>query len=43
MDIQNYLVVKPDLLNVSAPQTDISINLHLTESKCQITEYDQLS
>lgn len=43
MDIQNYLVVKPELLNASAPQTDISLNLQLNESQSQIIEYDQTS
>lgn len=43
MDIQNYLVVKPELLNASAPQTDIGINVQLNESQTQIVEYDQTS
>jgi hypothetical protein len=43
MDVQNYLVVKPDLLNAEAPQTDISINTQLNETQSEIVEYDQTS
>lgn len=43
MDVQNYLVVKPDLLNAAAPQTDININTQLNESQSQLIEYDQTS
>ncbi len=43
MDVQNYLVVKPDLLNAAAPQTDININTQLNETQSQLIEYDQTS
>ena len=43
MDVQNYLVVNPELLNASAPQTVISLNLQLNESQSQLIEYDQTS
>jgi len=43
MDVQNYLVVKPDLLNAAAPQTDININTQLNETQSQLIEYEQTS